>query len=52
MRLRSRDLIAILIGVMLARAAHAIDSRHAAARREWAAISQRMRNKTATKEST
>ena len=42
MRLRSRDLIAILIGVMLARAAHAIDARHAAARREWSALHKRL----------
>lgn len=40
--MRSRDLIAILIGVILARAAHAIDSRHAAARREWAALHKRI----------
>lgn len=50
--MRSRDLIAILVGVLLYRAAHAIDARHAAARREWAALGQRMRNKTGTKEST
>ena len=41
--MRSRDLIAILIGVMLFRTAHAIDTRHAAARREWVALQERLR---------
>ena len=40
--MRSRDLISILIGVLLYRVAHAIDSRHAAARREWSALHKRL----------
>lgn len=40
--MKSSDLIAILIGVLLYRAAHAIDSSHKAARCEWAALHKRI----------
>ena len=48
--MKVRDILAFAIGLMLGRAANAIDARHAVARREWDSLHLRILRRDGIKE--